>query len=118
MVQLSAQPLRGAAIEAPFALLQLPVETFFANPVDSAPVPFGWVPNVFDAVAGGATCGDARLTVVHASVTELGDSQRVLRTEAGRIPDAIGPNPLTADGHQRLGCGIGEEGGNHIDRPG
>jgi hypothetical protein len=36
--------------------------------------------------------------VVHASVPELRDVQRVICTEAVGIHDAIGPNPLADDG--------------------
>ncbi len=107
----------GAAIEASLALLQIPVETFFANPVESTQVPFGLVPKAFDAVDMVATCGNERLIVVHTSVTELRDIQRVLRTEAVSIHNAIGSNPLTDERHPRLRFGMGDDGGYYMTAP-
>src|SRR6187397_512570 len=107
----------GAAIEAPLALLQIPVETFFADSVEPAQVPLRLVPEILDAVDMVTTFGDERLTVVHASVPELRDVQRVICTEAVGIHDAIGPNPLADDGHQRFGFGIGDESSHHMTAP-
>ena len=104
----------GAAIETPFTLLQIPVKTLFADPVEPTHMPLGLIPKVFNAVDVVATFRDERLTVVHAAVTELGDIKRVIRTEAVGIHDTIGPDSLADDRHERLGLGIGNDGGKHF----
>lgn len=104
-------------IEALFALLETPVQTLFADLVESAHVPLGLTPKVFNAVDMVTTGGDEGLTVIHAPVMELEDVKCIIRGEPVGIHDTLGVNLLADNRHQRLGFGIGNDGGQHFPPP-
>lgn len=107
----------SAAIEAPLTLLQIPVKALLADSVKPAQMPLRLVPEVFDALDVVAAFRDERFTVIHTSVTKLGDLKGVIGREAVSVSEAIGPNPLTDEGHERLGFGIGNDGGHYMTAP-
>lgn len=103
-----------AVIEAPFTLLQKPVEVARRDAIDPPQRPFCLVPNVLNAIDVMPSLGHEDLAVVHAPVVKCRDIQHIIRGETIRIDDAVWGHLLTNDGQACVRSGIWNNCGQHL----
>ena len=106
----------GASIEAPFALLEKPVEVLLPDPVEAAQVTFGLVPEVLDPVDVASAPGEES-GVVDPVVMKARDIQSVVGAEGVGEDDAVGADLLLDDRQKRLGPGVGNDGRVDLSTP-
>ena len=89
------------SIEAPFALLEIPVKMLSGNAVKAAHVALGLVPEVLDSVDVILLVGE-EFRVIDTLVMEVRHVERVVGFKAVRVDDAVRRDFVLDDVHQRL----------------
>src|SRR5690349_18471413 len=95
--ELLEQRVVSAAIEAPFTLLQKPVEIVWREPLEPPQMPLRLVPEVLNAGDMMPALRHEDLAVVHTSVVKLRDISHIVCGEAIRIDDTVWGYLLTND---------------------
>ena len=87
--KLPEQLLMVASVEAPFALLEEPVEAFLFDAIEPTQMTLGLIPEVFNAVNVIAPVGE-ELGVVDAHVAEVANVESIVGLERIVIDDTVG----------------------------
>ena len=105
-----------ASIEAPFALLEKPVEIVGFDPIKSAEMSFGLIPKVFNSV-------DVILPVreepgvVDSHMVKSGDVESIVSLEGVGVNNAVGGDLFFDDRQQGFCPGVGYDGGKNLSSP-
>jgi hypothetical protein len=103
--KLPEQLLMVASIEAPFALLEEPIEAFLFDAIESSQMTLGLIPKVFNAVNVISLVGE-ELGVVDAHVMKVAHVKSVVCLECIGIDDTVGLDLLLDDRQQCRSAGV------------
>ena len=103
--KLFVEVLMVASIEAPFALLEKPMEIVRFDAIESSQMSLGLVPKVFDPVDVISPVGE-ELGMIDAHVMEFCDVERIVRLEGIGVNNAGGSDSLFNDREQSFGSCI------------
>ena len=104
------------SIEAPFALLQKPVEVLLLDAVKTPQVTLGLVPEVLDPVDVIPALRE-EFGVVDPHVMKITHIKRIVCTESIRVNDTVRLHFLLYDGEQSGGLCIGDNHGVNLPAP-
>ena len=113
MFKLPKEGLMTASVETPFALLEEPVEILGLDPVDSAEVSLGLIPEILDAVDMVSLVGE-EIGAVDPHMLEGSDVESVLCLKRVGEDDAVGGNPFFDDRQESFRFRIGNHDGKNL----
>ena len=114
--KLPEQLLMVASVEAPFALLEEPVEAFLFDAIEPTQMTLGLIPEVFNAINVIAPVGE-ELGVVDAHVMEVAHVESVVGLERIGVYDTVGLYLLPDYRQQCRGAGVGDDGSEDFSAP-
>ena len=114
--KLPEQLLMVASVEAPFALLEEPVEALFFDAIESTQMTLGLIPEVFNAINVVSLVGE-ELGVVDSHVAEVANVESIVGLERIVIDDTVGLHFPLYDRQDGRGAGIGYDGREDLSAP-
>ena len=116
MFKLFVEVLMVASIEAPFALLEKPMEIARFDAIESSQMSFGLVPEIFDPVDVISLVGE-EFGMVDAHVMEFGDVECIVCLEGIGVNNAVRSDSLFNNREQGFGSCVRDDGCKNLSAP-